>query len=60
MLQMRISGQNAKPQNPITKNAQNPKTPTPKLQTHKSAAFHTLTFYPWHYDRIPRSESLLL
>ena len=27
---------------------------SPNPQTQKSVAFHTLAFYPWHYDRIPR------
>ena len=26
---------------------------TPKPQTQKSVAFHTLAFCPWHYDLIP-------
>ena len=37
--------------NPITKNAFQPQNPKP--QTQKSVAFHTLAFFPWHYDRIP-------
>ena len=41
-------------QNPSTKNARpNPKTPTSKPQTHKTVAFDTLVFCPWHSDRIP-------
>ena len=27
----------------------------PKPQTHKSVAFHTLAFCPWHSDRIPHT-----
>ena len=46
--------QNAIAQIPNSKNAcPNPKTPTPKPQTHKSVAFHTLAFFPWHSDQIP-------
>ena len=38
---------------PIQKNAHpNPKTPTPRPRTHKSVAFYTLAFCPWHSDRI--------
>ena len=52
----RISGQNANTQNPNSKNAlPNLKTPTPKLQTQKSVAFHTLAFCPWQHDWIPLS-----
>ena len=52
----RISGQNANDRKPTPK-PQIPKmlSPTSKLQTQKSVAFHTLAFCLWHHDRIPLS-----
>ena len=46
-------GKNANDKMPLPKTSiQKILTPTPKPQTHKSVASHTLAFCPWHSDRI--------
>ena len=59
--QTMISGQNANDKMPLPKTStQTMLTPTPKPQTHKSVAFQTLAFFPWHSDQITQTIDALV